>query len=85
VLLANSVAEDHWRLNRIRAIEENIFALGCATVELDVSAHPNVRQALLMAQTFLESAKTAARKPVAPVAPQKPVEKPEEGDLARAA
>jgi hypothetical protein len=167
-LLANSVAEDHWRLNRIRAIEENIFALGCATVELDVSAHPNVRQALLMAQTFLESAKsfnllslyesrinrtlhrnraeltrlktarleahqkqleeaallaeanksaetpydpaadgfafsapelarhidrtrrlaaakTAARKPVAPVTSQKPVEKPGEGDLASAA
>jgi len=58
VLLANSVAEDRWRLNRIRAIEENIFALGCATVELDVSVHPNIRHALLMAQTFLESAKS---------------------------
>jgi hypothetical protein len=172
-LLANSVAEDHWRLNRIRAIEENIFALGCATVELDVAAHPNIRHALLMAQTFLESAKsfnlltlyesrinrtlhrnraeltrlktarleahqkqleeaallaeanktahtdetpipydpatdgfafsapelarhidrtrrltaakTTSRKPVAPVQPQKPVGKPEEGDLPRAA
>jgi hypothetical protein len=26
--LANSIAEDSWRLNRVRAIEDNMFALG---------------------------------------------------------
>src|SRR5665213_181953 len=56
-LLANTIAEDYWRLNRIKALEENIFALGYATIQLDIPAHPDVRHALLMAQTFLEGAK----------------------------
>jgi hypothetical protein len=48
--LANSIAEDSWRLNRVRAIETNIFALGRD------QEHNPVRIALADAQTFLDQA-----------------------------
>jgi hypothetical protein len=48
--LAQSIAEDNWRLNRIRAIEDNMFALGHG------SEHNELKIALADAQTFQEQA-----------------------------
>ena len=57
--LAQSIAEDHWRLNRARAIEHNIFALGFAssTIAAD-SDNPQIDAALAQAQTFRDEGKT---------------------------
>ena len=56
--LAKAIANDQWRLNRARAIEENIFALGLLNnpVELE-DADEQTRNALTQAQTFLTDAK----------------------------
>jgi len=57
--LAQSIAEDQWRLNRARAIEHNIFALGFATSTQAVdSDNPQIDAALAQAQTFRDEAKT---------------------------
>jgi hypothetical protein len=57
--LAQAIAEDHWRLNRARAIEHNIFALDLATSTLDIdSGDPRIDAALTQAQTFRDDAKT---------------------------
>ena len=48
--LAHSIAEDSWRLNRVCALESNIFALGRE------QEHNPVRIALADAQTFLDHA-----------------------------
>jgi hypothetical protein len=47
--VAQSIADDYWRLNRIKAIEDNIFALG-------IEADPDNDPALAQAQTFLDQA-----------------------------
>lgn len=49
--LAQSIAEDAWRLNRISAIENNIFALGRGP------GHNEIRNALADAQSFLDHAR----------------------------
>ena len=36
--IAQSIAEDEWRLNRARAIENNVLALGHSTPDADVIA-----------------------------------------------
>jgi hypothetical protein len=48
--LANSIAEDSWRLNRARAIENNMFALGHG------HQHREAQIALADAETFLTQA-----------------------------
>src|SRR5580658_4179612 len=48
---AQSIAEDNWRLNRIRAIEDNMFALGHGN-----DTRGELRSALADAQTFLDHA-----------------------------
>jgi hypothetical protein len=54
--LANSIAEDSWRLNRVSAIETNIFALGR---RYDNGAHERreLQCALKDAETFLDEAR----------------------------
>jgi hypothetical protein len=49
--LAHSIAEDSWRLNRVAAIENNIFALGRG------STRGEIRNALADAQSFLDHAR----------------------------
>jgi hypothetical protein len=49
IQIAQSIADDYWRLNRIKAIEDNIFALG-------IEAHDG-DSARGMAQTFLDEAR----------------------------
>ena len=57
--LAQAIAEDNWRLNRARAIEHNIFALGFAAVApLADSDNPQIDAALAQAQTFRDEGKT---------------------------
>jgi len=55
--LAESIAQDHWRLNRSSAIETNIFALGFAsgTEALD-NCDPEAVAAIVQARTFLNEA-----------------------------
>src|ERR1700679_498441 len=48
--LAQSIAEDSWRLNRVRAIENNMFALGHA------DQHREIQIALADAKTFQDQA-----------------------------
>jgi hypothetical protein len=54
--LAHSIADDSWKLNRARAIEENIFALAEFTApdNLEDSA---LQSALTQAQTYLDHAR----------------------------
>jgi hypothetical protein len=64
--LAQSIAEDNWRLNRARAIEHNIFALGgvsrekSSTTPLPAieSDDPQIVAALAQAATFRDEGKT---------------------------
>jgi hypothetical protein len=59
--LAQSIAEDNWRLNRARAIEHNIFALGFPTADPNAeSDNPQIDVALAQAQTFVDQSKTFA-------------------------
>ena len=50
--LANSIAEDSWRLNRVTAIETNIFALGRDRERRELQC------ALKDAETFLDQARS---------------------------
>jgi transcription termination factor NusB len=56
--LAQSIADDYWRLNRIRAIENNIFAL-CSSEAADTirTEDPEVHAALATAQVFLDESR----------------------------
>jgi hypothetical protein len=56
--LAQSVAEDYWRLNRIRAIENSIFALGLSGAGAGIRTEdPEVHAALATAQVFLDESR----------------------------
>jgi hypothetical protein len=64
--LANSIAEGKWRLNRARAIESGIFALGQMADESDPGSLPNdqreidqpaISQPLSQARTWLDDGK----------------------------
>src|ERR1700720_3155914 len=52
--LATSIAEDQWRLNRARALESNIFALGMSspTIEINAGSH-EANAAISQAQVWL--------------------------------
>src|SRR6202050_5235131 len=57
--LAQAVAEDMWRLQRARALENGIFALGHREhADQMKSGHPEVDTALAQSQTFIEQART---------------------------
>ncbi len=51
--IAQSIAEDEWRLNRARAIENNVLALGHSTPDADVIAeNTQIHAAFTQARTF---------------------------------
>jgi hypothetical protein len=55
---AQSVAEDHWRLNRARCMENNFFALARsfqAADDIDIAETPEVRLALADARAFVDT------------------------------
>ncbi|HEY3827190.1 MAG TPA: hypothetical protein VGL82_21695 [Bryobacteraceae bacterium] len=64
--IAQSIADDHWRLNRVSAIETNMFALGhyespaSDDVSDDDSPDPDIHAALNSARVFLADAKQFA-------------------------
>jgi hypothetical protein len=59
---ASVIAEDFWRLQRIRAVENDILALGnfSEAAEIDVD-HPEIHASLTRAQTFLDQSKDFER------------------------
>jgi hypothetical protein len=62
--IAQSIAEDHWRLNRVFAVENNIFALGhLESPDASSQLHPDdleIHTALNSARVFLADAKQFA-------------------------
>jgi hypothetical protein len=51
--LAQRLAQNTWRINRIHAVEENIFALGHSEPYANIkSAHPEIHAAMVQALTF---------------------------------
>lgn len=56
--LAQRIATDNWRLNRIAAIEDNFFALGLVEHADEIETeHPQIHAALIAARTFQTGAK----------------------------
>ena len=53
---AQSIADDHWRLKRARAIEASTFALGTHEHGVDNTGHPEVDSALAQARTWEKAA-----------------------------
>jgi hypothetical protein len=61
IQLAQRLAQDTWRINRIHAIEENIFALGHSEPYANIkSAHPEIHAAMVQALTFRNDPKLLA-------------------------
>jgi hypothetical protein len=59
--LAQRLAQDTWRINRIHAVEENIFALGHSEPYANIkSAHPEIHAAMVQALTFRNDPKLLA-------------------------
>ena len=53
IQLAQRLAQDTWRINRIQAVEENIFALGHSEPYAKIqTAHPEIHAAMVQALTF---------------------------------
>ena len=53
IQLAQRLAQDTWRINRIHAVEENIFALGHSEKFANIeSAHPEIHAAMVQALSF---------------------------------
>jgi hypothetical protein len=56
--LAQRIATDSWRLNRLSAVEDNLFALGHSAHSDDIeTAHPEIHAALTAAKVFKEESK----------------------------
>jgi hypothetical protein len=55
--LAHQIADSYWRLNRINAIENNIFALGIEAHAGEFRDDPEGDAALSQAQTYLEQSR----------------------------
>jgi hypothetical protein len=61
IQLAQRLAQDSWRINRIHAVEENIFALGHSEPYANIkSAHPEIHAAMVQALTFRNDPKLLA-------------------------
>jgi hypothetical protein len=55
--LAQSIADDRWRLKRARAIEASTFALGQRKYAADTIGHPEVDAAFAQARTWSQEAR----------------------------
>ena len=56
--LAQRIATDSWRLNRLSAIEDNLYALGHSAHSDDIETeHPEIHAALTAAKVFQEESK----------------------------
>src|SRR5215472_379668 len=51
---ARRIGQDNWRLNRLHAIEENVFTYGHSGPYKDIEAeHPQIHHAMVQALTFI--------------------------------
>jgi hypothetical protein len=57
IQIAHHIADDYWRLNRLKAVENNIFALGIEAHSGEFHENPEWDAALGQAQTFLEQSR----------------------------
>ncbi len=58
IQLAQRIATDSWRLNRLSAIEDNLYALGHSAHSDDIETeHPEIHAALTAAKVFQEESK----------------------------
>src|SRR5205823_5677724 len=56
--IGQSIADDYWRLNRVKALEDAVFAAG-HLIEAKVDAgHMQINNAIGNAQTFMEEGKS---------------------------
>jgi len=55
--LAQSIAEDYWRLNRARALENSIFTLGLQDHSDPAAGNPEVDAAFAQGRTWIEQAR----------------------------
>jgi hypothetical protein len=55
--LAQAIAEDRWRLNRARALENSIFALGQSELVPEDSDNPDLDAALAQGRTWIAHAR----------------------------
>ncbi len=55
-LLAQSISDDHWRLNRARSIESGMFALGMQS-GADDTGDPQVDEAFAQSRTWIQEAR----------------------------
>jgi hypothetical protein len=61
IQLAQKLAQDTWRINRLHAMEENIFALGHSEPFANIeSAHPEIHAAMVQALVFRDDPKAFA-------------------------
>jgi len=61
IQLAQRLAQDTWRINRIHAVEENIFVLGRSEPYAKIqTAHPEIHAAMVQALTFRNDPKLLA-------------------------
>jgi len=52
--IARRIGQDNWRLNRLHAIEENVFTWGHSGPYKDIEAdHPQIHHAMVQALTFI--------------------------------
>jgi hypothetical protein len=59
---ASLIAEDFWRLQRIRSVENDMFALGNFSEAADIDVdHPEIHTSLTRARTFLDQSKDFER------------------------
>src|SRR5580704_2620639 len=59
--LASNIAWDTWRLNHLRAVEMNIYAMGASDTSIEIEADsPEIRTAASGAITFVDEAKRFA-------------------------
>jgi hypothetical protein len=56
IQFAQSIAEDNWRMNRGRAVENNMFAIGAFHPEIE-AGNARINAAISAAQTFAEDPK----------------------------
>jgi hypothetical protein len=57
IQIARHIADDYWRLNRIKAIEHNIFAIGIEAHAGEFHENPEWDTALGQAQTYLDQSR----------------------------
>ncbi len=59
-VIAQSIADDRWRLNRARAIEDSTYAMGMHGPASDSTGHPQVDDAFAQARTWADQAHNLA-------------------------